>query len=43
MNLTWSAFALSDRDAILTIIEADNPSSAINGRRTNRRGCSSLG
>ncbi|WP_071633195.1 type II toxin-antitoxin system RelE/ParE family toxin [Brucella cytisi] len=29
MKLTWSAFALSDRDAIFTFIEADNPSSAI--------------
>ena len=29
MRLTWSAFALSDRDAIFTFIEADNPSSAI--------------
>ncbi|MBO1027460.1 MULTISPECIES: type II toxin-antitoxin system RelE/ParE family toxin [Brucella] len=29
MKLTWSAFALSDRDAIFTFIEAENPSSAI--------------
>ncbi|MBY2944530.1 type II toxin-antitoxin system RelE/ParE family toxin [Rhizobium leguminosarum] len=29
MKLTWSAFALSDRDAIFTYIEADNPSAAI--------------
>lgn len=29
MKLTWSAFALSDRDAIFTFIEADNPSAAI--------------
>ena len=29
MKLIWSAFALSDRDAIFTFIEADNPSSAI--------------
>ncbi|TAU35394.1 type II toxin-antitoxin system RelE/ParE family toxin [Rhizobium ruizarguesonis] len=26
MKLTWSAFALSDRDAIFTYIEAENPS-----------------
>ncbi|ARO34218.1 toxin-antitoxin system toxin RelE/ParE family protein (plasmid) [Rhizobium sp. NXC14] len=29
MKLTWSAFALSDRDAIFTYIEADNPLAAI--------------
>ncbi|WP_052675702.1 type II toxin-antitoxin system RelE/ParE family toxin [Agrobacterium arsenijevicii] len=29
MKLTWSAFALSDRDAIFTYIEAENPSAAI--------------
>ena len=29
MKLTWSAFALSDRDAIFTYIEADNPAAAI--------------
>lgn len=29
MKLTWSAFALSDRDAIFTYIEADNPSAAV--------------
>lgn len=29
MKLTWSAFALSDRDAIFTYIEADNPSATI--------------
>ncbi|WP_084479989.1 type II toxin-antitoxin system RelE/ParE family toxin [Brucella pseudogrignonensis] len=29
MKLTWSAFALSDRDVIFTFIEAENPSSAI--------------
>jgi toxin ParE1/3/4 len=29
VNLTWSAFALSDRDAIFTYIEADNPSAAV--------------
>lgn len=29
MKLTWSAFALSDRDAIFTFIEADNPSAAV--------------
>ncbi|MBY5825802.1 type II toxin-antitoxin system RelE/ParE family toxin [Rhizobium leguminosarum] len=29
MKLTWSAFALSDRDTIFTYIEADNPSAAI--------------
>jgi len=29
VKLTWSAFALSDRDAIFTFIEAENPSSAI--------------
>jgi addiction module RelE/StbE family toxin len=29
VKLTWSAFALSDRDAIFTYIEADNPSAAI--------------
>nr|WP_210277074.1 type II toxin-antitoxin system RelE/ParE family toxin [Agrobacterium sp. RC10-4-1] len=27
--MTWSAFALSDRDAIFTYIEADNPAAAI--------------
>ena len=29
MKLTWSAFALSDRDAIFTYIKADNPAAAI--------------
>ncbi|WP_169682021.1 type II toxin-antitoxin system RelE/ParE family toxin [Rhizobium sp. 57MFTsu3.2] len=29
MKLTWSAFALSDRDAIFTYIETDNPSAAV--------------
>lgn len=29
MKLTWSAFALSDRDAVFTYIQADNPSAAI--------------
>ncbi|WP_408914446.1 type II toxin-antitoxin system RelE/ParE family toxin [Brucella pseudogrignonensis] len=29
MKLTWSAFELSDRDAIFTVIEAGNPSSAL--------------
>ncbi|MBW9054464.1 type II toxin-antitoxin system RelE/ParE family toxin [Rhizobium mesosinicum] len=29
MKLIWSAFALSDRDAIFSYIEADNPSAAI--------------
>jgi addiction module RelE/StbE family toxin len=29
VKLTWSAFALSDRDAIFTYIEADNPSAAV--------------
>ncbi|WP_371111767.1 type II toxin-antitoxin system RelE/ParE family toxin [Rhizobium sp. RCC_161_2] len=29
MKLTWSAFALSDRDAIFTYIELENPSVAI--------------
>ena len=29
MKLTWSALALSDRDAIFTYIEADNPSAAV--------------
>lgn len=29
MKLTWSAFALSDRDAIFRYIEADNPAAAI--------------
>ncbi|MGI8399293.1 type II toxin-antitoxin system RelE/ParE family toxin [Agrobacterium deltaense] len=29
MKLTWSSFALSDRDAIFTYIEADNPAAAI--------------
>ena len=29
MKLTWSTFALSDRDAIFTYIEADNPAAAI--------------
>ncbi|MBU4529358.1 MAG: type II toxin-antitoxin system RelE/ParE family toxin [Desulfomicrobium sp.] len=28
MKLTWSAYALSDRDAIFTYIEADNPAAA---------------
>ncbi|OWV92705.1 addiction module toxin RelE [Rhizobium sp. R72] len=28
MKLTWSAFALSDRDEIFTHIEADNPLAA---------------
>lgn len=29
VKLTWSSFALSDRDAIFTYIEADNPAAAI--------------
>ena len=29
MQLIWSAFALSDRDAIFTYIEADNPLAAV--------------
>ncbi|MCA0341426.1 MULTISPECIES: type II toxin-antitoxin system RelE/ParE family toxin [unclassified Shinella] len=29
MKLTWSAFALSDRDAIFTYVEADNPAAAV--------------
>lgn len=29
MKLTWSAFALSDRDAIFIYIEEDNPSAAV--------------
>jgi addiction module RelE/StbE family toxin len=29
VKLTWSASALSDRDAIFTYIEANNPSAAI--------------
>ena len=29
MRITWSAFALSDRDAIFTYIESENPSAAI--------------
>jgi toxin ParE1/3/4 len=29
VKLAWSAFALSDRDAIFTFIEADNPTAAI--------------
>lgn len=29
MKLTWSAFALSDRDAIFTYIETDNPAAAV--------------
>lgn len=29
MKLTWSAFALSDRDSIFTFIESDNPSAAV--------------
>ena len=29
MRLTWSAFALADRDAIFTHIEADSPRAAI--------------
>jgi toxin ParE1/3/4 len=29
VKLTWSAFALSDRDAIFTYIEADNPTAAV--------------
>ncbi|MCK8782307.1 type II toxin-antitoxin system RelE/ParE family toxin [Rhizobium sp. NTR19] len=28
MKLTWSAYALSDHDAIFTYIEADNPAAA---------------
>ncbi|MBD9389662.1 type II toxin-antitoxin system RelE/ParE family toxin [Agrobacterium sp. AGB01] len=29
MKLNWSAYALTDRGAIFTFIEADNPSAAI--------------
>ena len=29
MKLTWSAFAWSDRDAIFTYVEADNPAAAV--------------
>lgn len=29
MRLTWSAFALADRDGIFTYIEAVNPSAAV--------------
>ena len=29
MKLTWSAFAMSDRDAIFTYAEADNPAAAV--------------
>jgi len=29
VKLTWSAFAVWDRDAIFTFIEADNPSAAV--------------
>ncbi len=29
MKLTWSAFSLSDRDAIFTYNEADNPTAAV--------------
>lgn len=29
MRLTWSAFALSDRDAIFTFIELENPAAAV--------------
>ena len=29
MKLAWSAFALSDRDAIFTYIEIDNPAAAV--------------
>lgn len=29
MRLTWSAFALSDRDAIFTFIESENPAAAV--------------
>ncbi|MCT7668126.1 type II toxin-antitoxin system mRNA interferase toxin, RelE/StbE family [Shinella kummerowiae] len=29
MKLTWSAFAMSDRDAIFTYVEADNPAAAV--------------
>jgi len=29
MRLTWSAFALADRDAVFTHIEADSPRAAI--------------
>jgi toxin ParE1/3/4 len=29
VRLTWSAFALSDRDAIFTYIEIDNPAVAV--------------
>lgn len=29
MRLTWSAFALADRDAVFTHIEADSPRAAV--------------
>lgn len=29
MRLTWSAFALSDRGAIFTFIESENPAAAV--------------
>ena len=29
MKLAWSAFALPDRDAIVTYLEADNPTAAV--------------
>jgi len=29
VKLTWSAFALTDRDAVFTYLEAHNPSAAI--------------
>ena len=29
MNLVWSSYALSDRDAIFSHIEADNPRAAV--------------
>jgi addiction module RelE/StbE family toxin len=29
VKLTWSAFALSDRDGIFTYIEGDNPAAAV--------------
>jgi addiction module RelE/StbE family toxin len=29
LRVTWSAFALSDRDAIFTFIELENPAAAI--------------
>jgi addiction module RelE/StbE family toxin len=29
LRLTWSAFALSDRDAIFTFIESENPAAAV--------------